>query len=184
MKHMARFFVLLCITGIFLAGCSSSKKKVQVEDSRAVEQPRATAPAPVQEEDQIGRTSAPTPIASDPLDDPNSILAKRVVYFDFDSSVVKEDFSAIIEAHAGYLADHPEVKVRLEGHADERGTRDYNLGLGERRASAVRQYLLLMGASASQIETISYGEERPAAIGHNENAWALNRRVELVYLRN
>lgn len=116
-----------------------------------------------------------------PLDDPNSLLAKRVVYFDFDSSVVRDEFTATIEAHAAYLADHPNAKVTLEGHADERGTREYNMALGERRAKAVRQFLMLQGAAASQLDVVSYGEERPVALGHEEDSWRLNRRVELVY---
>jgi len=121
--------------------------------------------------------------AVDPLDDPNSLLAKRVIYFDYDSSVVRDEFSPVMEAHASYIADHPNVRVTLEGHADERGTREYNLGLGERRAQAVQQFLLLMGASQSQINAVSYGEERPIATGSDESAWQQNRRVEIVYQR-
>lgn len=121
--------------------------------------------------------------AVDALDDPNSLLAKRVIYFDYDSSVVRDEFSPVMEAHASYIADHPNVRVTLEGHADERGTREYNLGLGERRAQAVQQFLLLMGASQSQINAVSYGEERPVVQGSDENAWQQNRRVEIVYQR-
>lgn len=115
------------------------------------------------------------------LDDPNSLLAKRVVYFEFDSSVVRDEFTAVIEAHAAYLADHPGAKVTLEGHGDERGTREYNMALGERRAKAVRQFLMLQGASSGQLDVVSYGEERPVALGHEEDSWRLNRRVEIVY---
>lgn len=118
---------------------------------------------------------------ADPLSDPNSVLAKRVVYFDFDSSVVRDEFSSTLEAHANYLAEHPGVKVTLEGHCDERGTREYNLALGERRAQSVQQFMELMGAKKGQVTSISYGEERPAAMGHDEAAWHLNRRVEIVY---
>lgn len=121
--------------------------------------------------------------AVDPLDDPNSLLAKRVIYFDYDSSVVRDEFSPVMEAHASYIADHPNVRVTLEGHADERGTREYNLGLGERRSQAVQQFLLLMGASQGQINAVSYGEERPIATGSDESAWQQNRRVEIVYQR-
>ena len=119
----------------------------------------------------------------DALDDPNSILAKRVVYFDFDRSDVKDEFRAIVSAHAEYLAGHPNVTVTLEGHADERGTREYNIALGERRADAVKRILTLQGAAASQVNTISYGEERPASLGHDEDSWALNRRAEFIYQR-
>jgi len=121
--------------------------------------------------------------SGDPLDDPSSLLAKRVVYFDFDQTDIKSDFRAIIQAHAEYLANNSSVLVTLEGHADERGTREYNIALGERRAIAVQRMLTLQGASASQIRVISYGEERPAALGHDEDSLALNRRVEFIYNR-
>jgi peptidoglycan-associated lipoprotein len=110
------------------------------------------------------------------------LLAKRTVYFDFDSSEIKGDGTDIVAAHAKYLASNPAARVRLEGHTDERGSREYNIGLGERRAQAVRRALLLQGASDAQLSTVSYGEERPAAAGNNEEAWAKNRRVEVVYL--
>ena len=113
--------------------------------------------------------------------DTSGLLSKKVVYFDFDSSTVHDEDRAIIQAHADYLAQHPAVKVTLEGHTDERGSREYNIGLGERRAKAVAEMMKLMGVSADQISTVSYGEERPAALGHDESAWHLNRRVEIVY---
>ncbi len=109
------------------------------------------------------------------------LLDNLVVYFEFDRSEIRSDFNDILVAHGRYLADNPRANLRLEGHTDERGSREYNIGLGERRAQAVRSFLLLQGASASQITTVSYGEERPAAFGSNEEAWGLNRRVELVY---
>jgi peptidoglycan-associated lipoprotein len=110
------------------------------------------------------------------------LLAKRLVYFDFDSSEIKGEGTDVVAAHAKYLAANPTTRVRLEGHTDERGSREYNIGLGERRAQSVRRALLLQGASDSQISTVSYGEERPAVPGHDEAAWARNRRVEIVYL--
>lgn len=119
--------------------------------------------------------------AGQKLDDPTGILAKRTIYFDFDSSDIKDEYRDIIKAHAAYLANHPRASVVLEGNADERGSREYNIGLGERRANAVRRYLSLQGASSSQLETVSYGEERPVAFGHDESSWQLNRRVEIVY---
>jgi peptidoglycan-associated lipoprotein len=109
------------------------------------------------------------------------LLSTKVVYFDYDSSTISDEDRAIIKAHAGYLSQHPDIKVTLEGNTDERGTREYNIGLGERRANAVKQMMLLMGVSDQQITTVSYGEERPAALGHDESAWHLNRRVEIVY---
>lgn len=106
---------------------------------------------------------------------------RTVFYFDFDQSVVKQEGFADLEGHAKYLANNPSATVRLEGHADERGTREYNIALGEARANAVARLLMVNGASSSQIETISYGEEKPAMLGHTESEWALNRRVELSY---
>ena len=110
------------------------------------------------------------------------LLAKRIVYFDFDSSEIKGEGTDIVGAHAKYLANNPTARVRLEGHTDDRGSREYNIGLGERRAQSVRRALLLQGASEAQLSTVSYGAERPAVAGHDEAAWAKNRRVEIVYL--
>ncbi len=116
-----------------------------------------------------------------PLDDSSSPLGVRTIYFEFDSSDVPESGHIIIEAHARYLSNHSGALITLEGHADERGSREYNIALGERRADAVRKLMTLLGASDPQIRTISYGEERPAADGHDDSAWSLNRRVEIVY---
>jgi len=109
------------------------------------------------------------------------LLAKRTVYFEYDRSVVLEQDRSILEAHAQYLSQNPGAAVTLEGHSDERGTREYNLALGERRANSVRQFMSLLGASGQQLRTVSFGEERPAARGNNEEAWAQNRRVEIIY---
>ncbi|RJQ49265.1 MAG: peptidoglycan-associated lipoprotein Pal [Gammaproteobacteria bacterium] len=117
------------------------------------------------------------------LDDPSSPLAKRLIYFEFDSSEVRSEFRFTVSAHARYLSQNPEAAVTLEGHADERGSREYNLALGERRANAVRSLLLAEGAASAQIQTVSYGEEKPVADGHDETAWSQNRRVEIVYTR-
>ena len=116
-----------------------------------------------------------------PLDDPSSMLSKRTVYFDFDSSEIKSDAREVIDAHARYLSDNPSASVTLEGHADERGTREYNVALGERRANSVRQLMTLMGASGQQLRTVSYGEERPVCTQSNESCWSQNRRVEIIY---
>lgn len=116
-----------------------------------------------------------------PLDDPNSLLSTRVIYFAYDASEVAADYQDVVVAHGAYLASNPEVRVTVEGHADERGSREYNIALGEHRAIAVKQLLMAQGASEGQITTISYGEERPVDIASNEAAWSGNRRVELVY---
>ncbi len=116
-----------------------------------------------------------------PLDDPDSILADRIIYFAFDSSDIPGRARTIVEAHAIYLAENPGAQVTLEGHADERGTREYNIALGEKRARAVRQLMAFLGAAGRQLDTVSYGEERPAVEGQDEESWQLNRRVEIVY---
>jgi peptidoglycan-associated lipoprotein len=106
----------------------------------------------------------------------------RLIYFDFDSSEIRPEFVSVIAAHAHALAHNASVRVRLEGHTDERGSPEYNIGLGERRAQAVRHALMLQGVSDAQVATVSYGEERPAMAGQGEEAWAKNRRVEFIYL--
>lgn len=107
---------------------------------------------------------------------------RTVFYFDFDKAVVKSHGFADLEKHAQYLASNPSAQVVLEGHADERGTREYNMALGERRAKAVSRFLQVNGVSAGQIETVSFGEEKPAMLGHDEPSWSQNRRVELKYV--
>ncbi len=109
------------------------------------------------------------------------LITETVIYFDFDTANIRPDYSEVLAAHARRLAANPGMSVRLEGHADERGSREYNIGLGERRAQAVRQALMLQGVNSVQITTVSYGEERPASTGSDEEAWALNRRVEIIY---
>ena len=110
------------------------------------------------------------------------LLSAKTFYFDFDSSKVRRDSADALMAHATVLANNPAASVRLEGHADERGTREYNIALGERRGDSVARFLQANGASSSQIEVVSYGEEKPANYSSSERAWAENRRVELVYV--
>jgi peptidoglycan-associated lipoprotein len=106
----------------------------------------------------------------------------RLVYFDFDSSDIRPEFVGMVATHARAIAANASIRVRLEGHTDERGSPEYNIGLGERRAQAVKRALLLQGVAEAQVSTVSYGEERPAVKGESEDAWAKNRRVEIVYL--
>jgi peptidoglycan-associated lipoprotein len=110
-----------------------------------------------------------------------AIQQKNVVYFDFDSSEIRSEYVPVVAAHAQYLVKYPTGRVRLEGHTDERGSREYNIGLGERRAQTVRRALLAQGVAEAQITTVSYGEERPAVEGSDEAAFGQNRRVELVH---
>jgi peptidoglycan-associated lipoprotein len=117
------------------------------------------------------------------LEDPSAGELGSVIYFDYDSSEVRAADQDLVARHAMYLGNDAMARVRLEGHADERGSREYNIGLGERRAQAVRQLLLIQGVSASQIATVSFGEERPAAFGSSEMDYSQNRRVEFKYTR-
>lgn len=115
------------------------------------------------------------------INDANNVLAERVIYFDFDRDRVSPDFIDLINHHGRYLAANNDVIMRIEGHGDERGTREYNVALGNRRAEAVKRLLMLQGAQPDQVSVISYGEEKPVALDHDEEAWRLNRRAELVY---
>lgn len=117
----------------------------------------------------------------DDLDNPDSLLAQRVILFDYDQSSVRPEYRDVVEIHARYLSQNPSARVTLEGHADERGSREYNLALGERRGKSVASLLTAQGASANQVDVVSYGEERPAALCGNNSCWSQNRRVEIVY---
>jgi peptidoglycan-associated lipoprotein len=143
------------------------------------------ATKPGVEDKSVGADAAGTGtgagVSGKSLDAKADLLAKRRVYFAFDSSAVDEENRAIVEAHAAYLAANKNIKVVLEGHADERGTREYNLALGERRAQAVERMVKVLGLTPDRIKTVSYGEEKPVAMDHNDAAWALNRRVEIIY---
>ena len=175
---MRKSLVLLAVVlaaSLAVAGC---KPKVKTD---------ANAGADTSQNSGAGASGVGTATSSEegadapgPLE---GLLAKRTIYFDFDSSEIKGEGTDIVAAHAKYLSKTGGMKVRLEGHTDERGSREYNIGLGERRAQAVRRALLLQGAAEGQISTVSYGEERPAAAGNDEAAWAKNRRVEIVYLQ-
>lgn len=116
------------------------------------------------------------------LSDPNSPLSQRVIYFAYDSDEVAEQDRELVAAHAAFLAANPDVTVSVEGHTDERGAREYNVALGERRGQTVRRMLEFQGVSPQQITTVSYGEEKPSVDGHDESAWSMNRRVELAYV--
>lgn len=112
---------------------------------------------------------------------PGSPLSKRTIYFEYDSSQVLNAFFPVIEAHAHYLMNHPNQRIVLEGHSDERGTREYNIALAEQRARSIFKMMQLIGVMSNQVDLVSYGEEKPVAMGHNDESFALNRRVEIVY---
>ena len=173
--------LLVVITmSLALAACSSNKSKTDSARTGAnvSDQGMGAGAGSGAASQGLGDGSG---AAGGALNDPNSPLAVRVIYFDYDSANIRADFNDTIAAHASYLASNPSTVVTLEGHADERGSREYNLALGENRAMSVRKQLVLLGASAGQIKIVSYGEERPAVDGHDEGAYEKNRRVELVY---
>jgi peptidoglycan-associated lipoprotein len=134
--------------------------------------------------DEIIIVDDSTMTAVDRLEQTEGSLSSRIIYFEFDSAKLTSESIEILEVHGNFIAGNGEVTVRLEGHADERGSREYNIALGDRRAQSVRRVLLFQGASVDQVETVSYGEEQPASTDQTEEAWSLNRRVELIYTVN
>jgi peptidoglycan-associated lipoprotein len=165
-------YIMLAGLAIGLSGCQFKPVKKYGEEGEEAAQAEQETRYGVEEGGPLDITA---------LSDPNSPVAKRVVYFPLDSVEITSEDRDTITAHARLLSSNPDVSVVLEGHADERGTREYNLALGERRAKAVEQLLVLQGVGQNQIQVISFGEERPVALGHDEEAWRLNRRVEFLY---
>jgi peptidoglycan-associated lipoprotein len=170
MKKLSMSVLLISL----LAACASDKP------AEVVSAPAAPAEAPA----VTPVAEAPkevAPVSTDALDDANSILAKRSAFFDFDKSVIKSADKPMVQAHAQYLGGHADRKVVVEGNCDERGSSEYNLALGNRRATAVKKMLVVSGAKAGQISTVSFGEEKPRETGHNEAAWSQNRRADIAY---
>lgn len=173
------------VLAVFLSACSS--KPVKEEPKAAVEDksPVAAAKAPEPAKEAPPAEAAPMPeqkMTVNPLKDPNNILSKRSVYFDFDKDEVKPEYRALVEAHAKYLVAHADAKVALQGNADDRGSREYNLALGQRRSVAVKKVMNVLGVNDKQIETVSYGEEKPRCADKTEACWAENRRADIVYV--
>ncbi len=156
----------LVSASILLTACSSTPVAESAPEAKAAT-PVATAPAQV----------LPAHL------DPNSAISKqRSIYFDFDVFTIKPQYNSVIEQHAAYLKANPQLQVRLEGNADERGSREYNLSLGQKRSESVKRAMTTLGATAGQQEAVSFGEEKPKAAGHDETSWAENRRVDIVYV--
>jgi len=170
-------YALTLIAAAALAGCSSAVKL----DEPAPVETRQTTPPPATTEQQptTAQTAVPTVDLFSQYTQEVNKGGNRVVYFDFDSDVVKEEYRPLIDLHAKRLNANKRAALNLEGHTDERGGREYNLALGQRRAEAVAKSLTLLGVGANQVEAVSFGKERPAAQGSGEEAWAKNRRVEL-----
>ncbi len=169
------------LAALLLAGCGTTGEVDEPAQPTPLEDRSQPAPEAAAPGAQAAGAEQGPEFALRALDDPASPLSRRIFYFEFDSSRLNDRERELIIAHGNFLAANPTLTVTLEGHADERGTREYNIGLGERRALSVRQLLLLTGAQAQQIATISYGEEKPAVLGNDEEAWSLNRRVEIIY---
>jgi peptidoglycan-associated lipoprotein len=171
MNTSSRILLVVAIAAA-MAGCKSkpARDTAPADTGTTTTTPRDTGTAVMDD----GRYQ-PSDLDSD------SCLRQRVVYFDFDQDVLKPEFQAIVACHAKYLRDRPDARMTLEGHADERGTREYNLGLGERRGKAVNSAVIASGANGGQISVSSYGEERPTCMDSTEDCWSRNRRVEIVY---
>jgi peptidoglycan-associated lipoprotein len=167
-------------TAALLAGCATPPEK-----TTPVEEKTVTATTPGNGAATSGTTgSGVTGTATgqgNPLRDPRSPLSKRSVYFDFDSYTVKDEYKPLIEAHAKYLQGTRAARITIQGNCDERGSREYNIALGQRRADTVKRMMQLYGATDAQIETVSFGKEKPRNAGHDEAAWAENRRDDMVY---
>jgi len=180
-KH-SLLFGCVSVSALFLAtGCASTRLDGQALAPAPIVQatPRIPAATPgttasaVQDLNPAARSTA--------LDAAQPAPSRRSVYFDFDDILVHPEYFSVITANGAYLGAHPRRHVRIEGNCDERGSREYNLALGQRRADAIRQRLILLGMLDDQAETVSFGEEKPRAPGHDERAWAQNRRADIVY---
>ncbi len=159
-----------------LTACSSTP--VQESPPARVEDRSARPPG------DTGPQARPTPPQQgtmNPLKDPSNILSKRSVYFDYDDFSVKDEYRPLVQAHARYLTQTNSARMTVQGNTDERGSREYNLALGQKRADAVKRAMTVLGAGERQIDTVSFGEEKPKAPGQDESAWAQNRRADIVY---
>lgn len=160
---------------IALAACSKKNVKEDTTGNNGTSVPPSATTTPIDNTNMAGGRYTPADLDTD------TCLRQRVVYFDFDQDTLKPEFQAIVACHAKYLSDRPTARVTLQGNTDERGSRQYNLALGERRGNAVQAAVRGSGASASQLNVVSNGQERPVCTESNEDCWAKNRRVEFVY---
>ena len=176
---MKRVYLSLIFASL-LSDCTTDPVKTQtsvpVEDRTQTSQAQKPSTTPVDT-----RPLTPSVQTANPLKDPNNVLSKRSVFYDLDSFDVKAEYKPMIEAHGRYLADNPKVKLLLQGNTDDRGSREYNLSLGSKRAEGVRKMLSVLGAKEDQVEAVSFGEEKPRADCAEESCWSQNRRTDLVY---
>ena len=185
MRAQAPIRIIALLMAAFLAACSTTPPQDTSPDTDAADTSAAAETSAVTEQPDVSPATSSIPLTADNFHNHPSnydgSTDTRVVYFSFDDSTVPAAAFETLRAHANYLKSNSNARLRLDGHADERGTREYNVALGERRAQAVERFLLVQGVSASQIQTNSHGEEKPAAYGHDAMSWAKNRRVELNY---
>ena len=173
MKNVALYLAIAVIA----AGCASKETQTDApvtDRSSGVSQPSRSASSSTTPSQQPS-------IAGNPLRDPSNILSKRSVFFDYDSNAVKDEYRGMVQAHSRYLGDKRDSRIRIEGNCDERGSREYNLALGQKRAESVKKMMTVLGVSDGRIETISFGEEKPMSSGHDEQAWSQNRRADIKY---
>lgn len=171
---MKKLYTSLLLVG-FLSACSSQTTKPDAKSDAGANSGSNTPPAATTGSANAGSTTL------NPLQDPNNILSKRSVYFDYDSYSVKDEYKSLVLAHAAYLRSNANARVLLQGNTDERGSREYNLALGQRRADSVKSILTLSGVKEAQVESVSLGEEKPRATGQDESAYAENRRTDIRY---
>jgi peptidoglycan-associated lipoprotein len=186
-----RKFAAAALVAVFLAGCQTQPSQEAPIDDKSGAGMSSTAPggASTAGAGAGGVTGSGVPGAGrtapsdggNPLRDPSNILSRRSVFFEFDSIVVKDEFRPMVEAHARYLAANRGARATIQGHTDERGSREYNIALGQRRADAIKRMMTLVGAQDGQIETVSFGKEKPRNPGHDEASWAQNRRGDIVH---
>ena len=171
---------VLAAAAAFVAGCATTSTDEQspagVEERRPAAAPVETKP--IARVDVTGKPAG-TPFAV--LKDPNNILSKRSIYYDLDKFDVKDEYRNLVAAHAKFLRENPSAKMLIQGNTDERGSREYNIGLGQRRSDGVKRVLALLGVKEDQVESVSLGEEKPKAEGHDEEAWSQNRRSDMLY---
>ena len=191
MNNRSRSFATIVLAALFAAGCSTqpSQPTAPIDDRTTTSETSTTPGTTTSGTGSGGVTGSTVPgsgtggtaSGASVLRDPNNILSKRSVFFDYDSFVVTDQYRALVEAHGRYLASNRNARATVQGNTDERGSREYNIALGQRRADSIKRMMTLLGAQDSQVETVSFGAEKPRNPGHDEAAWAQNRRGDIVH---
>ena len=202
LNHSIKSWLLVALVTLFVSACATTQDEIPADGDgdTTVDQSQSGSSSSAVDGDGSGADATgldgsdggdgtaivdTAPLtAMEMLEQTEGELSDRTIYFEYDSAKLTSESISILETHGNFIAGNGEVKVRLEGFGDERGSREYNIALGDRRAQSVRRVLLFQGASSDQLETVSYGEEKPVAMGHDEESWSKNRRVELIYTVN